>query len=69
MYQSSMKNRKSNYQYLQLDVPLAATRSAPTMTEFIRPAFIKAAAAESATRVAGILSCTNSKAVNLDPCN
>lgn len=69
MYQSPRINRKYNDQYLQLDVPLAATRSAPTITAFTRPAFIKAAAAESAISVAGILSCTNSNAVNLDPCN
>lgn len=52
---------------MDLGIPLAATRSAPTMTAFTRPAFINAAAAESAIRVAGILSCTNSNAVSLDP--
>ena len=51
-----------------LSVPFEATRSAPTMTPSTRPSFISAAAAESAMRVAGIFSCTNSNAVSLDPC-
>lgn len=38
------------------------------MTPSTRPSFISAAAAESAMRVAGIFSCTNSNAVSLDPC-
>lgn len=51
-----------------LSAPFEATRSAPTMTPSTRPSFISAAAAESAMRVAGIFSCTNSNAVSLDPC-
>ncbi len=50
-----------------IKLPFAATRSAPTMTASTRQSLINAAAAESAIRVAGMLSCTSSKAVSLDP--
>lgn len=49
------------------EIPLAAMRSAPTMMALTWPAFINAAAEESAIKVAGILSCTSSYAVSLDP--
>jgi hypothetical protein len=61
--QSSL--RKWKFKHL----PLAAIRSAPTTTASTRPNDFKEAAAESATSTAGILSCTNSNAVNLDPCS